>query len=139
MNVLDALDSEITIVEGEFLNFGMDSESQGEFLHALISDGIVVNSELDNIAFIVHEHFGEKLASKGGNFVVHEIEKLDGVDFFDVVANRPEAFVLEVDFPEPDFFKVGIVEVSEGLHKGSNLERAELLPELKLSKEMSTV
>jgi hypothetical protein len=139
LNVLDTFDSKITIVEGEFLYFGMDSESQGEFFHALISDGIVVNSELDNIAFIVHEHLGQKLASKGSDLVVHEIEKFDRVDFFDVVANRPEAFVLEIDFPEPDFFKVGIVEISEGLHKGSNLERAELLPELKLSKEMSTV
>ena len=94
MNVLDTFDSKITIVEGEFLYFGVDSESQGEFFHALISDGIVVNSELDNIAFIIHEHFGEKLASKGGDFVVHEIEKFNGVDFFDVVANRPETFVL---------------------------------------------
>ncbi len=134
LDVLDSLNSEVTIIEGEFFDFGMDSESQGKCFHTLITNGVVVDSELEDIAFILHEHFGKKLASKSGDFVVHEIEKFDGVDLFDVVANGPEAFVLKIDFPEPDFFKVWIVEISKCLHEGADLKRAELLPELELNK-----
>jgi hypothetical protein len=81
----------------------MDSQSQRQFFHSFITNRVIVYSELDHIALIIHENLGQKFTAQRSDSIVHEIEELDGVDFFDIIANRSYSFILEIDFPESDF------------------------------------
>ena len=139
LNVFHSLYSEVAVVKGEFLYLRMDPQPHGKFLHTLIPYRIIVNSELDHIALVIHEHLGQELTPQGGDLVVHQIQKLNGVDFFDIVADGPDAFILEIDFPEANFFKVRVLQICEGLHERADLEGPELLPELELNKDKGTV
>ncbi len=118
----------------------MNSQSKGQFPHTLISNWIVIDSELNNITSVMHEHFPQKLAPQCCNLIVHQIQEFNGVDFLNVVANGSDPLILKIYFPEPDPFEVGVLELCKGLHKRANLQGTEFLPELELDyKKNSTV
>jgi hypothetical protein len=54
----------VAIVERKLLNFGVNSKPLSQVFDSLISNWIIIDSELNNVAFLIHEHLTQKLATK---------------------------------------------------------------------------
>lgn len=139
LNVLYSFSSNVAVIKWKLLYLWMHSQTQTKLFYTFISDWIVVHPEFDDVTFLIEEHFTQKLTTKRRDFIIHQIKKFNRIDFFNIIANGPHTLILQIDFPEPNFFQMRVLNINQGFHKRSYLQRAKFLPELQLNYQKITV